>query len=150
MVRVTHPDFCDGAAVDIRLDAAGQTKDVGTIALVRGCIVEGSCAFAGRAMGQIKVTIGLPDGQRPDVDQNGKPRQRLFGAQVLSDSDGHYRFLRRVPPGTYKIYATRSPGSSASLGSPFDVLRDMRATQRPLVVSAGQDQQTANFDIPGQ
>jgi len=147
MVRVAHPDFCEGAALDIKLDTEGQMKDVGIVALLRGCIVEGYCSYGGQRQGQIKVTIGPPDGFRPELDQSGQPKQRLFSANTITDGDGHYRFLKRVPPGTYKIYAFKEAGSGDDVFGRFKQLKD---TQRQLIVNAGQDQLSVNFDIPGQ
>ncbi len=144
MLRVAHPDFCEGTAVDIKLETEGQMKDVGLITLSRGAVIEGFCSAAGQRMGQIKVTISPPDGFKPETDANGQAKMRFFSASAISDGDGHYRFLKRVPPGTYKIHAYKEAGSEEVFGR----FKQMRDTQRPLVINVGQDQISINFDIP--
>jgi hypothetical protein len=146
MLRVSHPDFCEGMALDIKLESEGQMKDVGIVALSRGALIEGLCTVAGNRAGQVKVTISPPDGYKPETDQNGQPKVRYFSASAITDGDGNYRFLKRVPPGTYKIYAFKEAGSD-DIFSRFKLMRD---TQRQLVVNIGQDRITQNFDLPGQ
>lgn len=146
MLRVSHPDFCEGISLDIKLENEGQMKDVGVIALSRGAVVEGTCTLGGARSGQIKVTISPPDGFKPETDQNGQQITRFFSANAITDGDGNYRFLKRVPPGTYKIYAFKEAGDDNVFGR-FKLIRD---TQRQLVINIGQDRITANFDLPGQ
>ena len=61
---------------------------------------------------------------------------------MLSDGNGNYSMLKRVPPGTYKITAARH-----SAENPFGALIDMKETEQELVVSPGQDTVTVNFNL---
>lgn len=143
MIRVSHPDFCEGAVLEIKLDKEGQAHDAGTITLQRGAVVSGTCRLGGRATGQIKVSIGPPTGYQPKLDQNGKPVGMMFTANVITDGEGNYRFTKRVPPGTYKIYAFKEAGSDDVFGR----FKHMKETERQLIVAPGQDQLVQNFDL---
>lgn len=145
MLRVTHGDFCEAAAQDIKLEHEGEQKDVGQIRLLRGAVVEGTCTRAGNPAAQIKVTIGPPDGAQPDLDAQGRPRM-FFSATAITDAEGRYRFPRRVPPGTYKIHAAVGAGND----NIFNALIQMKQTERPLVIGAGQQVSVQNFDVPAQ
>ena len=144
MLRVSHPAFCEGVALDIKLETEGQMKDVGIVALARGAIIEGFCSVAGQRAGQIKVMINPPENYKPETDEKGQVKNRFFSASAITDGDGHYQFLKRMSPGTYKIYAFKEAGSEDMFGR----LVQIRDTQRQLVVNVGQDQVTINFDIP--
>src|SRR5262249_61337092 len=113
--------------------------------LSRGAVVEGICTVAGQAAGQVKVTIGPPDGAKPETDAEG--RQKLFfSASAITDNEGHYRLLKRVPPGNYKIHAAKQAGNNELFGQ----LLQMRQTQRQLIIETGFDRSVQNFDLPGQ
>jgi hypothetical protein len=143
MLRIAHPAFCEGASLDIHLDTEGELRDVGTIALMRGTVVEGVCSVGGTPCGQIKVQVGPPDGARPEVDAQGRPKM-FFSASATTDNDGHYHLLKRVPPGSYKIYASRQAGDNKNF---FDAILDMKETARQIQVGAGQDQSVQNFEL---
>jgi len=134
-LRVVHPDFCEGTALHVKVDTDGQTRDAGSIALSRGCVVEGFCSRAGVRTGQIRVTIEPPIGA--EFDQSGQPERR-FSASTTSQYDGHYR-LARVPPGTYLITSEENPSAL------FNGVRQMN--QRELVIRVGQEQATVDFDV---
>ena len=108
-------------------------------------------------MGQIKVTIGMPNPEQQktgSVQPRSKPfdqmtseeRQKaarmLFSTNTLSDGNGNFSMLKRVPPGTYKITAARQ-----SAENPFEALMDMRETERQFTVVPGQDVIEINFDL---
>lgn len=145
MLRVSHADFCEGAAQDIKLESEGEQKDVGMIALTRGTVVEGICTRGGNPAGQIKVTIGPPDGAKPELDAQGRPKM-FFSATTITGSDGTYRFPKRVPPGEYKIFAAMQAGND----NIFSSLLQMKATERPLLINPGQPNSRQNFDVPVQ
>ncbi|MEC8651832.1 MAG: carboxypeptidase-like regulatory domain-containing protein [Planctomycetota bacterium] len=156
MVRVSHPKFCEGSAVDIKLTQEGQVIDVGVIELQLGTRVVGMTTINGAPAGQIKVVISMPQpepGEIGAIQPGGKmtpaqrkaTQQRLFSAHTLSDGNGYFGMLRRVPPGTYKITAARH-----SAENPFEALMDMKATERQLVIQPGQDEVTVNFDLQGR
>lgn len=147
MIRVAHPDFCEGASLDIKLETEGQVLDVGVVTLQRGAIVEGMTTVGGEVVGQIKVSVTVPQPENAPVPsmrdaQAAKP-QMMFAASAISDNEGRFRLLKRVPPGTYKIYANREAGSN----NPFDKLLDMKETERQLVVMPGQDKVVQNFNL---
>jgi hypothetical protein len=83
--------------------------------------------------------------QQQNPGQVARPRG-FFSAVVISDSEGRYRLLKRVPPGTYKMHAARASGT----GSPFDTLLDMKQTERQVTVLPGQDKVVMNFEVPKQ
>lgn len=143
MLRVSHPDFCEGMVLEIKLESDGEDRNVGQIQLRRGAVVEGTCRLGGRGTGQIKVMIGPPTGYKPELDAAGKPKGVMFTATATTDGDGLYRFLKRVPPGTYKIHAFKEAGSDDVFGR----FKQMKETERPLIITIGQDQSVQNFDL---
>lgn len=145
MLRVSHPNFCEGVSLDIKLDTDGQLTDIGAVTLMQGTIIEGRCLLGGEPAGQVKVQIGPPENAKPQVDAQGKPKQ-FFAVSALTDNDGYYKMLKRVPPGTYKIHASRQAGNNDI----FTPLLHMKATQRDLVITPGMPQSTQNFDLPAQ
>ena len=150
MVRVHHPDYCEGTAIDIGLASEGQVVDAGVVQLSRGAIVEGSTLVTGMPTGQVKITVTVP---QPEVSAsrlpNAAPEQAaaspkaMFSATAISAGDGTYRLLKRVPPGTYKIHASRQTGDN----NPFNMLLDMKQTEQTLVVAPGQDVVRMNFNL---
>jgi uncharacterized GH25 family protein len=142
MLRVSHPDFCEGIVLEIKLETDSEDRNVGQIQLRRGALVEGTCRLGGRGSGQIKVMIGPPTGFKPELDPQGKPAP-MFTATATTDGDGIYRFLKRVPPGTYKIHAFKEAGGDDVFGR----FKQMRETERPLIITIGQDQAVQNFDM---
>jgi uncharacterized GH25 family protein len=146
MLRVRHASFCEGASLGIRLDTEGQMLDVGTVTLCRGAIVEGTCSVGGQPAGQIKVQIGPPEGQKPETDSQGRPKM-YFSASAVSDNQGHYRLLKRVPPGVYRIYASRQANGN---GDVFAAILDMKETARELRIGGGQEQSIQAFELRGR
>src|SRR5204862_5006932 len=81
MLRIAHPAFCEGASLDIHLDTEGELRDVGTVALMRGTVVEGVCSVGGTPGGQIKVQVGPPDGAKQETGAQGRPKM-FFSASA--------------------------------------------------------------------
>jgi len=149
MVRVGHPDFCEGTSLDIRLEEENQVTNIGTIQLNRGTIIEGFTTITGQAAGQIKVSLSIPPDENAPAIPEGQPQgpQKMpFAASTVSDNDGRYRLLKRVPPGRYKVVASRQSGDN----NPFMVLLDMRETERFITLTAGQDRLKLDFDLPAR
>lgn len=143
MLRVAHPSFCEGTAINIKLENAGQVADAGVVQLMRGAIVEGLTTIGGVPAGQIQVTVSTPfTDQLAQRDPNQKPAMVLFNAKVISTGDGHYRLLKRVPPGSYKITAGRQGAEN-----PFVGMIDMKESEQQLVVSPGQDRIEINLNL---
>lgn len=151
MIRVSHEKYCEGTAINIKLTDEGQVVDAGVIQLQLGTLVEGITTIDGNPAGQVKVVISMP------TPPNNKPRarnvaptpesmeqtaKRLFNTKVLSDGDGRYTMLKRVPPGTYKITASRQ-----SQNNPFEALLDMKQSEQELIIQPGQDRVTINFNL---
>lgn len=156
MVRVSHPKYCEGTSVDIKLTQQGQVVDVGLIELYPGARVVGTTTINGNLAGQVKVTISMPTPKRGEVgaiqpggqltpEQRQATQQQLFSTHTLSDGNGDFTMLRRVPPGTYKVTAARQ-----SAENPFEQLMDMKETEQVLVIQPGQDMVTINFDLKGR
>jgi hypothetical protein len=150
MVRASHPNYCEGTAVDLKIESEGQVVDVGQIALALGTVVEGVVTIGGMPAGQVKVTVSTrldaagfapPAGQA--AGQPAKPPKGLFHATVQTNNDGRFRLLKRVPPGTYKATAQRP----AVGNDPFGALLDIRESERELVVAPGQDLVTVTFAL---
>ncbi|MBX3464842.1 MAG: carboxypeptidase regulatory-like domain-containing protein [Planctomycetes bacterium] len=143
MVRVSHPSFCEGQALNVKVEAAGQVVDTGVIELSKGALVEGRTTVAGLPAGQVEVAVSTPFQENLNQrDASGKPVQVLFNTKAISDGDGNYRLLKRVPPGKYKISASRQNAEN-----PFYKMMDMRETERELVVVAGQDRVELDFNL---
>ncbi len=151
MLRVAHPDYCEGTAVNIKLEQEGQVVDAGVIQLMLGAVVEGMTMIGGEPTGQVKVVLStpvttdnLPTG-KPGAPGTGAPGSTrvLFNANVHSDSDGRFRLLKRVPPGSYKVTAQR-PGANSD---PFGVLMDMRETEQQITIAPGQEIVTLTFNL---
>jgi hypothetical protein len=66
----------------------------------------------------------------------------MFISKAISDGDGHYRLLKRVPPGTYKITAARQGAEN-----PFVGMIDMKDSEQQLVVTPGQDRIEINQNL---
>lgn len=161
MVRVSHPDYCEAVSINLTLSQEGQVVDAGVVQLSRGAIVEGMTLLEGRAVGQVKVVVSLPmtaenlppaalpgaaPGAAPTATAKpGQPERTMFSANTLSDGEGRYRLLKRVPPGTYKITASRQ-----SADNPFGALLDMKQTEQQLVIAPGQERAEVNFTLPSR
>jgi uncharacterized GH25 family protein len=143
MVRVSHPSYCEGSALNIKVETPGQVADVGVVQLSLGALIEGQTTIGGMPSGQIQVAVSTPFNENMNQkDAAGKPVQAMFHAKAISDGDGHYRLLKRVPPGTYKITASRQGGEN-----PFFTMIDMKETEQQLVISPGQDRLELNFNL---
>lgn len=149
MVRVSHPRFCEGTAINLQLHSEGQVVDAGVIQLSQGAIVEGITMIDGRPTGQVKVTLStpmtpetLPNPAKVGAVPTGAMRV-LFNATAHSEGDGTFRLLKRVPPGKYRATAQR-PGSGSD---PFSTLLDMRETEQEVTVAEGQETVTLTFNL---
>lgn len=152
MLRVSHADYCEGTAIDIKLEREGQVVDAGVIQLNRGAIVEGVTSVAGAPMGQIKVVLSVPltndvlpggAGKRDGAPLTPPTTSRaLFSANVLSENNGQFALRKRVPPGEYKVTASRQDP-----GNPFLALMDMKETEQKLVILPGQDRVQLSFNL---
>ncbi len=145
MVRASHPDYCEGTAIDLKLEGEGQVVDAGTITLALGAVVEGSATVGGVPAGQVKITISTPmtAENMPQPGQPPKAAKPLFNATVQTDNDGRFRLLKRVPPGKYKATAQRPSVG----GDPFGALLDIRESEQELVVAPGQEKVTLVFGL---
>lgn len=144
MLRVAHADYCEGTAVNVKVESETEIP-LPDIRLVRGTIVRGLAMVDGQPAGQVKIQIGPPMGQTPELDENGMPKM-TFMSSCLSDSDGRFQFLKRVPPGNYQIHASKQAGDN----NPFVTLLQVKQTARDLQVLAGQEVIEQNFNIPRQ
>ncbi|MCK5941338.1 MAG: carboxypeptidase regulatory-like domain-containing protein [Planctomycetes bacterium] len=152
MIRVSHPSYCEGTAINIKLTQEGQVVDAGVIELQMGTRVEGITTVNGVPTGQVKVVISMPTpagpqgqlqpGAQMTEEQQREAAKRLFSTHVLSDGNGNYSMLKRVPPGTYKITAARH-----SAENPFGALLDMKESEQQLVIAPGQDKVVVNFNL---
>lgn len=150
MVRVTHPNFCEGTALSIRLETPGQELDVGAIRLELGALVEGVTTVAGEPQGQVQVTVSSPISEiqnARDPARNGgrdpsAPMPVMFHSKAISTGDGRYRLLKRVPPGNYRITASRQSGEN-----PFGAIVDIKETEQQLAVAPGQERIEINFNL---
>lgn len=150
MIRVSHSRFCQGTKIDISLQQEGEVVDAGVIQLEKGTLIEGTTTIDGQPAGQVKVTISVPStGNQPlrtnqpsSTEAAAEAARRLFSAKVLSDGDGRFIMLKRVPPGTYKVTAAR-----ASADSPFMALLDMKQSEQELVIAPGQERAVINFNL---
>jgi hypothetical protein len=153
MLRVAHPDYCEGTAIDIKLEEEGREYDAGVIQLALGAVVEGVTMVGGQPTGQVKVTLSTPftpDAGLPTAGNKGgaqpatqATRPIMFNASVQSDGTGRFRLLKRVPPGTYKATATRP----TSGGDPFGPLMDMKESEQQIVVQPGQQSVSLTFQL---
>jgi uncharacterized GH25 family protein len=153
MIRVAHPQYCEGKAINLKLETEGQVHDVGVIQLALGTVIEGVAMVEGVPTGQITVTLSTPaptgadalptaaqQAQSPEAQQQAA--RALFSAKAISDGDGRFRLLKRVPPGTYKVTASRSGGDS-----PFFALIDMRESERQITVQPGTESLPLEFNL---
>lgn len=153
MVRVAHPRFCEGKAINLKITEEGQAVDAGVIQLVLGATVTGTTMVGGQPMGQIKVQLSTP--MTPEIikaaqDPNATPAQQqeaarqMFSVSVLSDGDGRFKLPKRVPPGTYRVTASRQGSQDM-----FRVLMDVKESERQVTIVAGQDEMTLDFNLAG-
>lgn len=150
MVRVSHDKYCEGTAINIKLTEEGQVVDAGVIQMQLGTLVEGITTLDGNPSGQIKVVISMPTptgAKLPTLQPNSpasmeQAAKRMFNTKVLSDGNGNYRMLKRVPPGTYKVTASRQ-----SSNNPFKQLLDMKQSEVELIIRPGQDRVSVDFNL---
>ena len=148
MIRVAHPQYCEGKAIDLKLESEGQVVDVGVIQLTLGTVVEGVAMVGGVPSGQITITLSTPAPTGADaLPTAGQPNAQmaakaLFSAKAISDGDGRFKLLKRVPPGTYKVTASRSGGDN-----PFFALVDMRETERQITIEPGRESMPLEFNL---
>jgi uncharacterized GH25 family protein len=143
MIRATHPDYCEGSVVNLRLETEGQLVDAGVIQLVPGATIEGVTMVGGQPSGQVKVSLTAPLGDNAAALPNATRTARaLFSVSAVSDGEGRFRLLKRVPPGTYKINASR-----ITTGSPFDAILDIKQTEQQLVIEPGRDVVPVSFNL---
>jgi uncharacterized GH25 family protein len=145
MVRVSHPDYCEGSVINLRLETEGQVVDAGVVQLSTGATIEGVTMVAGQPSGQVKISLSSPVGDNPPAGAPPDPARAaraMFNATAVSDGEGRFRLLKRVPPGTYKISASR-----VTNGSPFDTLMDIKETEQQIVVDAGRDVVPVSFNL---
>ncbi len=153
MLRASHPDYCEGTAINLKLETEGQVVDAGVIQLSRGAIVEGVATVGGVPTGQIKVTMSVPfAADSLPTAPAGAPAQQpgqakiLFNATAHSESDGRFRMMKRVPPGTYKATAMRPTVGNDFFGG----MMDMKNSERQIVVEPGQDRVVVEFHLPAK
>ena len=60
MVRVSHPDYCEGSVINLKLENEGQIVDAGVIQLSLGATIEGVTMVGGQPTGQVKVSLSSP------------------------------------------------------------------------------------------
>lgn len=123
-LRITHADYPDKVVNGLRV-AEGAERDAGPIALTPGGTVRGTVYDeAGNPMMGASVTmVSTTSG-----DMRNYPTR--------TDQNGRY-LLRNIAGGTYKIHATRDDGADDT--NPFNVIIDMRNSERTLSVVGGQD-----------
>jgi protocatechuate 3,4-dioxygenase beta subunit len=153
MVRAAHPDYCEGTAINLKLESEGQVLDAGVIQLAKGAIVEGFTTIGGQPTGQVKVTFSVPMNAEslpgagrgdPNAMLQPGPAKILFNASAYSDGDGRFRLIKRVPPGTYRATAQRP-----SVGNDmFTPMLDAKETAKEIVVAPGQEYVQVTFDLP--
>jgi uncharacterized GH25 family protein len=150
MIRASHPRYCEGTVANIKLESEGQVVDAGVIQLSLGALVEGVTMIGGQPTGQVQVMLSTPMTAEtvPQPNERGTPpagaARTLFNVQAQSDNNGQFRLLKRVPPGTYKATASR-PGSG---DNPFTKLKDLKESEKQIVIAPGQEQVTITFDLP--
>jgi len=93
-------------------------------------------------LSSMAAQAGDQDPRQPAQLPKGKV---LFSSKAFSGADGSYTLLKRVPPGTYEVSASRN-----SQGSPFDKLMDIKHTKRELIVYPGQREIDLSFDLPAR
>jgi protocatechuate 3,4-dioxygenase beta subunit len=146
MVRVSHPSYCEGTAVSIKIERSGQEVDVGVIQLTLGAVFEGVTMVAGQPIGQVQVavTTALEDAfdPRDPTPKQQQQQMKIFYSKAISDGDGRYRLLKRVPPGIYKVTASRHNAES-----PFAAMGDMKDTEQKITVAPGQERVEINFNL---
>jgi len=143
-LRATHPEYVGGVQSGIQLDGPGQfTAPV--LTLDKGCVVSGLAGVNGVPIGQVKVRISTPAPQpvpgQPQVAMTNEEMQKRFSTTAVTLNDGTWRFLKRVPPGTYEIMAERMTAG------PFEKIMDHRTSKQTVTVVPGQEQAQFNLNI---
>ena len=142
MLRASHPSYCEGTVINLNLETEGQIVDAGVIQLALGVTVGGVTTVGGQPWGQVKVSLWSMGDNVGTTPEPARLTRAFFNATAVSDGDGRFRLLKRVPPGTYKIHASRD-----AAGNPFDALLDMKETERQLVIEPGRDVPPVTFNL---
>jgi hypothetical protein len=93
---------------------------------------------------QVAVTTALEDAfdPRDPTPKQQQQQMKIFYSKAISDGDGRYRLLKRVPPGIYKVTASRHNAES-----PFAAMGDMKDTEQKITVAPGQERVEINFNL---
>jgi len=127
---VDHADACRTTVDDLRLEAGA--RDLPPVQLPTGARVSGRATIGGKPAPQMKVVLR----------QAGVAR-----FEVITDPDGAFTLLRRVPPGVYELRAART-GTGAPEADVLNTILQMQRVAVPVAIAPGQREVRADIDLP--
>ncbi|HEB53688.1 MAG TPA: carboxypeptidase regulatory-like domain-containing protein [bacterium] len=136
-VQVEHPDGCRALIRHIDGNRGGE-RTLPPIPLARGSLVQGQVTVGGKVSGQVKVLLTTP----PKT-----PAEQSLRLKTVTNGEGRYRFVRRIPPGSYVLRATPVGGSPAD-AEVFTQIVNLRDSKTEFTVPAGRDVVTIDLDVP--
>lgn len=136
-LQVSHPDACRALVRNIDCTRIGQTT-LPPVRLARGSNIRGRATVAGRVQGQIKLVLTSPATAKAE---------RSLRLETVTDGEGHYRFARRIPPGTYLLRAA-VVGSQSADSEIFQQLLQLKRSSTTLLVPPGQDVVQHDLNLP--
>jgi len=97
LLQASHEGFCIARSEEIMITTADKPLAVDLLRLRRGAIVHGIASIDGKPTGHIEIQL------ETHPDRRARNPDKTFFTKTLSDENGRYEFLSRVPPGHYWI-----------------------------------------------
>lgn len=125
LLRVRHGDLCPTEVHELAV-TAGQRRDLGVIAMVRGAEVSGRLVEPTAVRRKLDLVA-----KEPERGPGGRWVRRL---RVVSDERGEFRFLERVPPGRYALTQQAAATNFAFRKDTREIEIEVGADLKPVVV----------------
>ena len=77
------------------------------------------------------------------------PADAAIRLETVTDGEGRYRFVRRIPPGNY-VLRTAITGGSTPDSAIFNQLLQLRRSSKTFVVPPGQDVVQVNLNLSSE
>lgn len=136
-LQIEHPDACRTFVRNLDLSQPGE-RNLAPIRMDHGTVTTGRVTLAGRVAGQMKVIL---------TTETTAPADKSLRLETVTDGEGHYRFDRRIPPGSYVLRAA-VVGSTTPDSEIFQQLLQLRQSATTFTVPTGQDVVQVDLNVP--
>ncbi len=136
-LQIDHPDACRTFVRDIDCKQPGE-QTLPPITMPHGSVVTGYATTDGRIAGQMKVVLTTPA---------TVPADKSLRLETVTDGEGRYRFMRRIPPGSYELQ-TAVVGTTSPDSEIFQQLLQLKRSSTTFIVPAGLDVVEHDVNVP--